>query len=52
MSENNNYNHPSEENPEKFSNIEVSKPETYAAGTKAVLVYQRNKQATNAQMAH
>ena len=38
MSENNNYNHPSEENPEKFSNIEVSKPETYAAGTKAVLV--------------
>ncbi|KIA88042.1 FdhF/YdeP family oxidoreductase [Kaistella jeonii] len=37
MSENN-HNHPSEENPEKFSNIEVSKPETYAAGTKAVLV--------------
>lgn len=37
MSEQNHHNHPSAENPEQFSNIQVSKPETYAAGTPGVL---------------
>ena len=38
MSENNNHQNPSEENPAKFTDLKLSKPETYAAGKKAVLV--------------
>ena len=38
MAENTNHNHPSAENPEKFSKIKVSERETYAAGTPAVLI--------------
>ena len=38
MSENNNHQNPSDENPPKFTDLKLSKPETYAAGKKAVLV--------------
>lgn len=38
MAENNNHNTPNAENPEKFSDIKVSKAETYAAGLPAVLL--------------
>ena len=38
MSENKDHKNPSAENPEKFTDLKLSEPETYAAGTKAVLV--------------